>query len=286
MKYNKFQLGYEIAVLSHKYPPAMKKWPWAAPGVVVPDFLESLKEMCWMIYEKTSTDGGQQIMGREWDTDPYAMNANIMGRVMAAAAGDGFKRTPGPATQDGRGPAAPGIVGKEKNWGTSWEKRMPSAPGQPGGWQERTRDPPASPGYNHSPGARGNVLKMDRWHPTMNDCWVLGGVHRSATFKLVSPRTPDNIWNVSRGVPVVTAREMLGLLRYGYRIERNGSEVLFIPDTSVTNANITDYWDYIQDLCRDKNAVNALIHKLLDLEVKKDLHEDLRNFDRSRLQRT
>ena len=103
MKYNKLQLGWEIVVLFQKYPPFMRKWPWVADGGAgVPDFLASLKEMSWMIYSKTNTDTGQQVMGREWDTDPYAMGANIMGRVLAAAQGDGLEVIEEPRKENGR----------------------------------------------------------------------------------------------------------------------------------------------------------------------------------------
>ena len=119
MRYlSKLQLGLEVARLYQKYPPFMKKWPWLADGAPgVPDFLASLKEMCWMIYQRTNTDGGAQIMGREWDTDPFAMDANIMGRVLAAAQGDSLQ-----------GSSKKGVQEFQKNWGSTGRSKSPPRP--------------------------------------------------------------------------------------------------------------------------------------------------------------
>ena len=63
---------------------------------------------------------------------------------------------------------------------------------------------------------QGNVLKVDRWSLTVNDCWVLGGVHRRAPFALMSDYTWKNIWNPDIQGFVVTARELIGLQTFGY----------------------------------------------------------------------
>jgi len=267
-KYDKLGLGREISTLFPYYQPFLKNWPWLAQGQPAPvDFEAALKEMCWMIYEKTSTDRGLQVMGREWDTDPYAMDAHMMGRVQAAAQGDGFV-----------GFAKDGVQPFGKTWGTNWERLSKGNHKQSARWGVRTQEPTA-PMVNYSPGARGNVLKMDRWHPTMNDCWVLGGVHRSAIFRLVSPRTPDNIWNVSQGFFVVTARELLGLMHYGYTPQRTGAEVCLVPPDTVSElATITNYWHFILVKSTDTTGegVSKTIRNLLDLEAKSALHDQVR----------
>jgi hypothetical protein len=238
MAYNKFSLAYEIATLYPKYPPNLRTWLFAPKPE---DFRVALQEYCWIIYQKTNTDAGFQIIGREWDTDPYSLDANILGRA---------------------------IGGYDKQASGKWTARPEGAP---------------VGGLNTSPGARGNVLKMDRWHPTMNDCWVLGGIHRGATFKLVSPRIPANIWN-PMGFPVVTAREILGLLHYGYETQRVGSDVQFVPrDRGVAQrSNITDYWDFMVEKSRQGAG---LVRELLDKELKANLHAELLAFDRSKLRK-
>jgi hypothetical protein len=244
--YNKWTLSYDIACLTPKYPPNMRAWVF---GSKVDDFQAALQEFCWIIYQKTSTDAGLQIMGREWDTDHFSVDANIIGRVAFGSAAGG------------------NIVGYDKVG--------------PGRFRARLKGDGPEGGLNTSVGARGNVLKMDRWHPTMNDCWVLGGVHRGATFKLVSPRIPDNIWN-SQGYPVVTARELLGLLHYGYKIERGGSETLLVPKNSdlARKSRITDYWDF---MVKKTQEGPALIRELLDTSLKANLHAELLAFDKSKL---
>ena len=72
-----------------------------------------------------------------------------------------------------------------------------------------------------------NLLKMDKWSLAVNDSWVLGGIHRNAKFRLVSPRLMENLWN-QNGFYVVTAREILGLLNFGYKLEQIGPWQVFI----------------------------------------------------------
>lgn len=64
--------------------------------------------------------------------------------------------------------------------------------------------------------AHGNILQMDKWCVVVNDCWVLGGVQRAATFVLMSTPNWKNAWDPSIGGFVVTVREMLGLREFGY----------------------------------------------------------------------
>ena len=104
---------------------------------------------CWAIYSKTNTDGGRQIIGREWDTDPYSLTiANIGGRATHT-----------------------GYIRNGKTWTHNRGRWIATQK-----WKQQ--DPKASiqgdKGLNYDEGARGNVLKSDKWHPIMNDCWVLG----------------------------------------------------------------------------------------------------------------
>lgn len=73
-------------------------------------------------------------------------------------------------------------------------------------------------------GTSGNVLKMDKWCLVMNDCWLLGGVHREADFVLMSTESWQNLWNPQIASFVVTAREMIGLNEFGY-VRRAGTSL-------------------------------------------------------------
>lgn len=258
MSYSKVTLLFDIKRLFPFYQPQMQNWIWEADkgkighrhvigdvfrtsGSTQVDqhaqFIISLHLHCWYLYNLTHTDQGLQIIGREWDTDPFSLSAANIPDV----AFGGYQKSAGHWQAHG-GPA----------------------------------------GLNLSPGARGNVLKMDKWHPTMNDCWVLGGVHRLATFKLVSPKIPQNIWNHQGGYFIVTAREILGLIHFGYQSTRERDSVLFTPkDTArARGANLVDYWKHIQEKSQLKTGV---ILELLDRELKANIHAELLAFDKSKL---
>jgi hypothetical protein len=68
---------------------------------------------------------------------------------------------------------------------------------------------------------------MDKWALVINDSWVLDGIHRRATFRLASPRHIENLWNKD-GYFVVTAREMLGLVHFGYEWGQVGPWQCFV----------------------------------------------------------
>ncbi len=91
--------------------------------------------------------------------------------------------------------------------------------------------------------AKGNLLKMDKWATVMNDSWILGGVHRSAKFRLASPRVMENLWNFSQGIPVVTAREICGLVHFGYALQQVGPwQILSLSDrTRAARADLLEY---------------------------------------------
>lgn len=92
-------------------------------------------------------------------------------------------------------------------------------------------------------GTKGNLLKMDKWARVVNDSWVLGGVHRGATFRLASPRVMENLWNFKIGAPIVTAREIIGLLYFGYQIRQVGPyQILALNDRSRNaTASLVEY---------------------------------------------
>jgi hypothetical protein len=75
---------------------------------------------------------------------------------------------------------------------------------------------------------KGNIQKMDKWAPTVNDCWVLGGVHRRADFELLSARKIENLWDFQGVRHVVTGREILGLIHFGYVLEKQPTRVRFV----------------------------------------------------------
>ena len=68
----------------------------------------------------------------------------------------------------------------------------------------------------------GSVLKVDDrdWQASLNDSWLMGGIHALLDFYVASPRTRNNIIDPTFGA-TVTGRELLGLTTFGYSIHPN-----------------------------------------------------------------
>lgn len=111
--------------------------------------------------------------------------------------------------------------------------------------------------------AKGNLLKMDKWACVVNDSWILGGIHRRAKFRLASSLVLENLWNSSGGYLVVTAREILGLLHFGYQLEQIGPWKVLVPQKSVlaTTADLIKYDQIIQSSGTFRQAINLIDKK-------------------------
>jgi hypothetical protein len=130
------------------------------------------------------------------------------------------------------------------------------------------------------PHARGNIQKMDKWAPVVNDCWVLGGVHRRADYELVSVRSPQNLWDMSQGFHVVTARELFGLLHFGYEFDLDASPVRLVcrESSRAQSATIEEYTALMKEKQElGPNGVRALI------QMDPRLRSQIESFDRSKL---
>lgn len=128
---------------------------------------------------------------------------------------------------------------------------------------------------------QGNIQVMDKWSTTVNDCWVLGGVHRYANFKLVSVRTLKNLWDVNCGFHIVTAREILGVLNFGYKMEEEPQGVTLTCQEKVVamNATIEAYAKYMVDM-QTKGA--SSIASLLDPKMLR-LPDQIITFNKEKL---
>ncbi|WP_445374814.1 hypothetical protein ACSLVK_01565 [Photorhabdus tasmaniensis] len=129
--------------------------------------------------------------------------------------------------------------------------------------------------------AQGNMLVVDKWSGVINDCWVLGGIHRYADFHLMSTAAPANLWNHEDGYHVVTAREILGLLNFGYKREKRGRQVIY----TCKNYSSADRAGLIPYNILMKNAIGqgpSSITKLIFEQVT-GFNEEIRAFDHSSL---
>lgn len=113
----------------------------------------------------------------------------------------------------------------------------------------------------------GNLLNQDKWAGPVNDAWILGGIHRQAKFRLASPRIMDNLWN-QNGYLIVTAREIIGLICFGYELQQIGPWQVFVlpPEKTSTAAGAT-LIKYSQSL--QTHSTIQMAEHLRDLEPEK-----------------
>jgi len=130
------------------------------------------------------------------------------------------------------------------------------------------------------PHTKGKIQVLDKWAPVVNDCWVLGGVHRRADFDLVSVRTLKNLWDFDKGFHVVTAREILGLLNFGYSVKQQPN-VLKLACTDPGKAQSATIQAY-DTFMKGKQGMGAdSIRSILVMDPA--LKNEIQGFDRSRL---
>ncbi len=97
--------------------------------------------------------------------------------------------------------------------------------------------------FNLMPGKKINVQKLKNWTVLINDCWMLGAIHKFRTFNMVSKiSSTEDIWNV-RGYFIVTGRELLGLSKFGYKpqVTGNGMSYICVDRRKAASATLRDY---------------------------------------------
>ena len=116
----------------------------------------------------------------------------------------------------------------------------------------------AAPGLRDAPDVLGpgSILNDKNWTPLLNDCYILGGVHGEHEFHLAEDSAdayfeslggqlppqdkwrsyfsthPDIIWDTTRQVPRILARELIGLKTFGYRAQFFLEQLSFRPTPS------------------------------------------------------
>jgi hypothetical protein len=77
----------------------------------------------------------------------------------------------------------------------------------------------------------------------------------------------ENLWNYQIGLPVVTARELLGLLHFGYRLQQAGPwQVAVVSDRGrATAANLVDYAQLMSDQGTIRNVLKLVDRSKLKL---------------------
>jgi len=189
---------------------------------------EVIAEYCWVAYSKSFASTGDMVVGRQADLARQGLYDKVAELV---------KKEMGPLSQE-QSAAQDNKFGKISPNLTLLDE-----------------------------GTHGNLLNQDKWAGPVNDAWILGGIHRKAKFRLSSPRIMENLWN-QQGFLVVTAREIIGLLHFGYQLQQVGPWQVFVlpPENYKTAANATlaQYSRHLQTC-----STIAMAQQLRDLEAKK-----------------
>jgi len=69
-------------------------------------------------------------------------------------------------------------------------------------------------------GDSGSILSASLWSLLANDAWLLGGIRARTEFHFASPLRWENLWDARGNRMTVTAREVIGITGFGYRISR------------------------------------------------------------------
>jgi hypothetical protein len=128
------------------------------------------------------------------------------------------------------------------------------------------------------------ILDSKLWSLLMNDMWVLANVHAGAIFLCISPLSWYNLWSmfekdeqkkvktirwedwfsqaidnranktIDNGGPTVTAREFLGLKKFGYTFHRAGPAIVAMPPPhrNIRLQTFNSYRKYLENASQHK----------------------------------
>jgi len=116
-------------------------------------------------------------------------------------------------------------------------------------------------GYVNDSG-NGSILMMggQKWNFTVNDSWLLGGVHSHLPFYAASPISKANILDKQYYLSI-TGRELLGLALFGYKEEKGhpalGTVYVCADKKKASAARLTDYQLAVSEIVSKKSAEAA-----------------------------
>jgi len=114
------------------------------------------------------------------------------------------------------------------------------------------------------------------WSLLANDAWLLGGVNSHKEFKIVSPLKWDNLWNEKDQRMTVTARELIGITSFGYKIRpsknKDGDqfEIKGDPKEGIEEGNMVAY-AYAE--CTNKDLASSASLLTYKDNVQKYIHD-------------
>lgn len=126
----------------------------------------------------------------------------------------------------------------------------------------------------------GSILMMGKaWNLTVNDSWLLGGVHAQQPFYLAFKKSYSNLFtsNYKHNL-TITGRELLGLLLAGYELKDGGElgDVMVCKDpTKADKLTLITYATAAQQFEDPLKGKDMLIGYFNDPNTKKNLSADL-----------
>jgi len=104
----------------------------------------------------------------------------------------------------------------------------------------------------------GSILIMggDKWNFTLNDTWIVGGVHSGLPFYACSPLVIYNVFDYEY-ILTITGRELLGLALFGYMQQTHaelGTVFVCNDKKKAKGARLSEYQAVIGELKRMADA--------------------------------
>ena len=109
------------------------------------------------------------------------------------------------------------------------------------------------------------TLQSDFWKIFVNDAWLLGGIEGGKHFLLLSPLNLTNLYDEDSQRMTVTAREAVGLVKFGYSFARTQARHLIhgTPGKSQKKPSAPTYKDLMQCYPVDEHSSATKVTKLL-----------------------
>jgi hypothetical protein len=106
--------------------------------------------------------------------------------------------------------------------------------------------------------SHGSILDAKNWSLLANDAWLLGGIHALTEFHFASPLRWQNLWDEAADRMTVTAREVIGIVTFGYAVVRPNPRLEAVAvcrdETRAATASLPDY----QAAVRAHESIGAL----------------------------
>ena len=111
----------------------------------------------------------------------------------------------------------------------------------------------------------GCILNSENWTLIANDAWIIGGIHANTDFHFASPLRWSNLWNNDRKRMSITAREIIGITSFGYKIIKPNPKLeaveLCVENKKAISASLVKYKEEVE-ICQEYKALQVFFKSL------------------------